>query len=103
MITKIFVRTFTNMPKNFHHHPIIITKIFVRTFTNIPKLPTIIIPSSSPITIPGIVSGSGIKFTGHFKKKLRYAPTPVTVMVKNVTGQKVTEKCYGTIILYIVD
>ena len=56
---------------NFHHHhPIIITKIFVRTFTNIPKLPTIIIPSSSPITIPEIVSGSGIKFTGHFQKKV---------------------------------
>ena len=34
--------------------------------------------SSSPITIPEIVSGSGIKFTGHFQ---RYAPTPDTEVV----------------------
>ena len=76
-----------------------ITKIFVRTFTNIPKLPTIIIPSSSPITIPEIVSGSGINFTGHFQKKVTLCATPVTVIVKNVTGQNVPPPS-KTIILY---
>jgi hypothetical protein len=48
IITKIFVRTFTNVP----NLPIIIpssyhAKIFVRTFTNIPKLP-IVIPDHHP-------------------------------------------------------